>query len=242
MRLEVAQTGIVKSVKYKTDENGNQYTSLDVQSLSDLSIIKDVRNDNPLFSQYVPVVGQIVSVQRVGDYFTRVTGYFGSSTDVDTPINPGEFIMEGNGGSFVYLNNGGDLVAGDETLSNVVRLLNMVGISITGNALSLNISGIGQINITPENADTGSKNQIEIIKFDSNKKPVTKMVMTNDKVSINGPTVEMGTTNENPVNAGIVASTSPIIGTYSYDFMTGRPIPHSGQVSTIFDPSKDMMT
>jgi len=242
MKLEIAQSGVVKGINYKADSGGNPYITLDVQSLVDLSIIKDVMNDNPLFSQYVPVIGQVVTIQRVDQYFTRVVGYFGGVTDVDTPILPGEFLMEGGGGGFVYLNNGGDLVAGDETLSNVMRLLNMVGISITGNALSINIKNVGQINVTPENSDTGTKNQIEMIKFDSQKNPVTRVTMTDEKISINGPAIEMGMQRPTSINAGAVASVSPVIGTYSYDFMTGRPIPKSSEVSVKFDPTRDMIT
>jgi len=229
------QTGVVQAIHENIDVNGNRAVTLDVQSFTDLSIIRDVVIDSPLFAQYIPVIGQIVMIQRVDDYFTKVIGYFGS-TGFRAPIRSGEFLMEGNGGSFAYLNNGGDMVLSDETMSNVIRLLNMVGMSVTANAISLDIKGVGQLNITPQNPELETENKIEFIKFNDDKSVSTRFTITNDKIAIDGPRVEIGL-KDNSIDAGTVVSQSKVFGAHSFCLVTGAPIPCAKDVRVKLDPT-----
>jgi hypothetical protein len=229
-----SQMGAVHAINDSTDERGNRLVTVDVQSFLDLSIIKDVAIDSPLFAQYIPVIGQIVMISRTDDYFTKITGYFGSRA-FTAPIQPGEALIEGHGGGFMYLNNGGDVVVGDETLSNVIRLLNTVGITMTADAMSLDIKGVGQLNITPKNSDLKTENKIEFIKMDTDNKPVARFTITDEKIAIDGPKVEIGL-KENTVDTGAVVSQAQVNGTHSFCFVTGQPIPCARDVRVKIDP------
>lgn len=229
------QVGIIHAIHDNTDANGIRNVTVDVQSLSgDLSIIPNVVIDSPLFAQYIPVIGQLVMINRVEDYFTKIMGYFGSKA-FTAPIQPGEALIEGHGGGFMFLNNGGDVVVSDETLSNVIRLLNMVGISITANAVSLNIKGVGQLNITPQNTDLNTENKIEFVKFGPNKDPIARFTVTDEKISIDGPKVEIGL-QQNTLDTGVVLSQAQTYGTHSFCLITGAPIPCAKDVRTKIDP------
>jgi hypothetical protein len=219
------QSGIVRAINYKSDKQGNRLITLDVQSLEEMSIIRDVAIDSPLFAQYIPVIGQIVLLQRVGSTFTKVMGYFGDRL-FHAPIQPGEALIEGHGGGFMYLNNGGDVVVSDQVLGNVIRLLNTVGISVTADSISINVKGVGQLNITPVNADTGTKNSIEFIKVGTDNKPTAKFTVTDEKVAIDAPKVELGL-QTNTIEAGMVVSSSQVYGTHSICPITGQPIPRA---------------
>ena len=228
------QSGIVRAINYKTDKQGNRLITLNVQSFEDMTIINDVAIDSPLFAQYIPVIGQIVIIQRIGSTFTKVMGYFGDRL-FSAPIKPGEALIEGYGGGFMYLNNGGDAVISDQVLGNVIRLLNTVGISMTADSISINVKNVGQLNITPVNSDTGTKNSIEFIKIGPDQKTTAKFTVTDDKVSIDAPKVELGL-QTNPLEAGMVVSQSTVYGTHSQCPMTGLPIPRALHNTVKIDP------
>jgi len=228
------QCGVVTAINEKQDERGNRLVTVDVQSFEDLSTIKDVAIDSPLFAQYIPVVGQIVMIQKVGNYFAKVMGYFGSRV-FQAPIQPGEALIEGHGGGFMFLNNGGDVVIADEVLGNVIRLINMVGVTITANAMSINVKGIGQINVTPEDSELGTKNQIELVKIAANGDKIN-LTMTDEKVMIDSPKVEVGL-RSNVFEAGAVVSTSQVFGTHSICPITGMPIPRAKNSTVRLSPT-----
>jgi hypothetical protein len=230
-----SQMGRVVAIKDKTDADGNRLVTLDIQTFTDFSIIPDVVIDSPLFAQYIPVIGQIVMISRIGDYFTKVSGYFGSKA-FTAPIKPGEALLEGHGGGFVFLNNGGDVVISDETLGNVIRLLNMVGITVTADALSLNIKGVGQLNITPERSDLSTENKIEFIKVDADSRPIARFTMTDDKIAIDGAKVEIGL-KDNTLDTGTVLSQTQVFGTHSFCMVTGAPIPCAKDVRVKINPA-----
>lgn len=194
--------------------------TMSIQSRLDGSVIPDVPIDTPLHAQYVPVIGQQVVLVR-SDYFTTVLAWLGTKK-FDAPIKSGEVMMEGSGGGFVYLNQGGDVLIADSAMSNVIKLLSTVGFQFVGDALSLVVKGIGQINIMED--------KIEIIKtIGPSDIETSKVTMTDTKVTVEALTVELG---EVPIGNGVF-SLSGIVGPYSFDWM-GQPIPGSGAVKMGF--------
>ena len=224
LAIPMLQAGVVKAVHITPQPNGGRIVTIDVQSFTDMSIIKGIQIEQPLNHQYIPIVNQQIILLRIGDFFTRVMvelaeAPFGATAD------PGEFLIEGGGGGFVYLNNGGDVYISDSVRSNYIKLLSSVGFSIVGDAISLLIKDIGKIIITPENSEIGAENEIRIEKINPNGEP-TIVKLTNDKVEIVSSRVEIGRDSDGP-KAGSVVSFSPRIGDYSVDPMTGDPIPSS---------------
>lgn len=229
------ELGTVKSVTMIDKPDGTRDVDLEVQSYADMSKMFKVKLDPSRHSQHIPIKDQIVAIFRT-PYFTRIFAEFG-----DQPFNPiiepGEVLIESQGGGFLYANNEGDLLLSDETLSNSIGLNNCAGLVITNDALVIHTKKVGQIVITPENVETGTEEKVEISKLDGLTKTVnTKITLTNDTVTIDAPNVKMGR-DLDPITGGSVVSFSPIIGDYSIDVMTGRPIPRSATVTqTIFAP------
>lgn len=191
-------------------------STLSIQSRLDGSVIPDVPIDASLHSQYIPVIGQQVVLVR-SDYFTSVISFLGTKK-FNAPIKSGEVMFEGSGGGFLYLNQGGDVVLADSAMSNVLKLLSTVGFQFVGDALSLVVKGVGQINIMED--------KIEIVKtLGPSDVVTTKVTMTDTKVTVEASTVELG---EAPIGNGVF-SLSGIVGPYSFDWM-GQPIPGSGAV------------
>ena len=225
------QLGVIRSVNI-TEENNVRKVRMNVMSFLDLFVLTDIPVDSPLHAQYVPVVGQYVLLLRASN-FTRVISYFGEEP-FKAPLQPGEFMSEGSGGGFLYLNGVGDATIGDACLSNVQRMLAGIGISITSTGYSLNVKNVGQINITPKDDVLGNEEQIEIIKTKDG--GVTgRIVLTNDKTMVYAATIELGKDpdiNSGDVKGGVICSRFPFAPTGSYDFdtMTGRPIPRSYSV------------
>jgi hypothetical protein len=190
------------------------------QSRLDGAVISNIPLDGPLHRQYIPVIGQQVLLLRLGEYGTRILAEFGERV-FNPPIQPGEVMMEGAGGGIVYLNQGGDVLLADNVLSNVIRLISAVGIQINGDALSIDIKGTGKIKILDD--------KIEVIKTTGEDEEVkSKITLTDDKVSIESDSVEIG---DNPLG-GVVYSLSNVPGDYSFDTITGRPIPGSTKHKT----------
>lgn len=237
------QTGIINAVRTKR-EDGRTFPVVDIQSHKDLGIIPEVQIDTPLSAQHIPRIGQIVAFTRTEKFGTRVTAVWGERP-FDAPLAPGEVLMESTGGGWIFLDNRGGIEMADETLSNVFKILSRVGILITADSLKINVKGVGEIIVTPEDSDRGTEDKIEIIKTQS-KLPVSKVTLTNNKVSIDSSAVEMGTLSSiNPIaqlKGGNVVSLSNQPGDYSVDIFTGRPIPASATVkSTIFpDPTGEI--
>ena len=237
------QSGIISAVRIE-QENGSPVARVDIQSYRDLSIIQNIKIDTPLHAQYIPVVGQNVTFWRIGNYFTRILAVHSEGTrQFDAPIQPGAILIEGSrpqepfGGGFLHLDTEGNAMLSDETLSNVIKLLSSIGVLITADSLSINVKGVGQINITPKNDKLGTEDRIEFLKLDGEidaENPVTKIVMTKEKIVVDGAEVEIGREDDS-IKGGTVVSQSGVTGPYSFDLFTGRPIPQSGTVkSTIF--------
>ena len=226
------QSGVVRAVNFQEQLGGGRIAFVDVQNFTDLSIFRDIQIDQPLNHQYIPVVGQQVMLLRVGDFFTRVLMElaeqpFGATTE------PGEILIEGGGGGFFYANNSGDIVLCDDVMSNLIELLSSIGISMTGDSLSINIKTVGKIKITPKSEELGTEEKIEFEKIKPTGTP-TKIVITNDKIEIESKGVTIGRFEDSP-RGGSVVSFSPIVGDYSIDILTGTPIPRSGTIEeTIF--------
>lgn len=230
------QSGIVNAIRMK-EEDGRTFPVVDIQAHKSLGIIKDVQIDTPLNAQHIPRIGQIVAFTRTEKFGTRVVAVWGERP-FDAPIDPGEVLMESTGGGWIYLNNSGDTIISDEVFSNVFKMLSNIGILVTTNALKIKVRGVGEILVTPEDSERGTENKIEIVKTKS-KVPVSKVTLTNDKISVDADEVEMGSLSSvNPLaqlTGGNVVSLSNVPGDYSVDIFTGRPIPASATVkSTIF--------
>jgi hypothetical protein len=190
--------------------------TVSAQSRFDGSVITNIAIEPSLHQQYLPTIGQQVILLR-SDYFTVVLAYLGTRK-FDAPIKAGEIKVEGSGGGFFYANRSGDVEIADADLSNVHKLIASVGWQFVGNALSLVVTGIGQINI--------KEGQIEIVKTTGQANiPTTKIVLTTDKVVVKAPTVELGVA---AIAAGVV-TTSGVPGPYSFDWM-GKPIPGSATI------------
>jgi hypothetical protein len=227
------ELGTVKSVTMIDRPNGSRDVELEVQSYADMNKLFKVRVDPSRHQQHIPVVDQIVAVFRT-KYFTRIFAEFGDQP-FNPVIEPGEVLIESQGGGFLHANNEGDMLLSDETLSNSVELNNAAGIIMLNDSLVIHTKKVGQITMTPENLETGTEEKIEISKlFGLTKSVNTKIVLTNDKVIIDAPNIEMGRSLD-LVTGGSVVSFSPLIGDYSIDLMTGRPIPKSATVTqTVF--------
>jgi len=194
-----------------------------VQSRLDGGIFT-IQLDSPRHRQYMPVVNQQVLILVLEDQpgsnrFARIIAEFGEQI-FDAPIQPGEVIFEGSGGGYLYLNQQGDAYLSDSAMSNVIKILSSVGISITGDKLSIDIKGIGQIAILND--------KIEITKVaGKGGQPIAKISMTNDKIDIDNISVNIG---KGPVFGGSVVSLAGVPGDHSIDFMTGLPIPGSATI------------
>lgn len=243
------QTGVINAIRFEPEEEGGRpIAKVDIQSHGDLSIIPDIKIDTPLNAQHIPTVGQVVTFMRTDNYFTRIIAVHGERP-FDAPIKPGEVMVESTGGGFMYLDNGGNVIVADETLSNVFKLLSQVGIVVTADSLVIDIKGVGQINVTPKDPlDPTSEEKIEFLKFSSivgPTKPTSKIVITNDEIVIDASKVKLGREQNtadpfaNPLvnpTGGVVVSRSPVVGEFSYDLFTGMPIPKSGTVESTFIP------
>lgn len=217
------QTGIVVAVRQPAGEP----PVVDVRSDLDLTIIPDIRIDTPLFAQQIPVVGQYVFLMRDAGFVTRIVAVFGERP-FDAPVTPGEVMVESTGGSFLYLNNSGDAMLSDETLSNVLKLISKIGVLIVGDTFSLNVKGVGQINITPQREDLGTEDVVELVKLGNSGQATATIRMTNEKIVIDGGRIEIGRASD-ALKGGAVVSLSGLIGEYSFDSF-GRPVPGSAVV------------
>ena len=231
------QLAVVKAVNI-LEANGARTIKVSVMSFSDMGIIPDIMLDSPLHMQYVPVVGQYVMILRTANNYTRIVAYSGEKL-FDAPLNPGEVMMEGSGGGFVHMNNAGDVIVGDSYLSNVMKVLSGIGITITADGYSLNVKKVGQINITPQDDKLGTEEKIELVKMKGSS--VTgRIVLTNDKTMVYSSAIELGKDPETPAGkveavlgkAGVVMSNFPgaPTGPHNVCFLTGAPIPCSGSV------------
>ena len=242
------QTGIINAIRFD-EENGRQVAKVDIQSHKDLSIVPDVKIDTPLHAQHIPHIGQVVTFMRTDSYFTRILAVHGERP-FDAPIKPGEVMMESTGGGFMYLDNGGNVLIADETLSNVFKLLSQVGMVVTADSLTIDVKGVGQINIIPKDeTDPSSESKIEFVKLNSSlgpDKPASKIVITDDKIVVDAAKVELGREQSlldpatNPLinpSGGVVVSRSLVTGEHSYDMFTGKPIPRSGTVTSTILPT-----
>lgn len=229
------QTGVVKAVRFKT-ESGRRVPFVDVQSHKGFDIVTDLRIDTPLFAQHIPRVDQVVTIMRTDNFGTRIIAVHGERP-FDAPIEPGESVVGGSGGSFAYFNNSGDVMISDAILSNVIKMLSKIGILIVGDTLSINIKGVGMLNITPKNDELGTEDKIELLKLQGGQSPedaVSKVTMTKDKIVVDNATVELGLESD-PIQGGVVVSQSQIPGAHSFDILTGWPIPSSAQVKAKFN-------
>lgn len=228
------QTGVVTAITIER-ESDRVDTYVTIRSNLDNSEIPHVYVDPPLYAQHTPVVGQRVMFIRMGNSFSKLIATFGERAKFEAPIEAGEVLIQSTGGGLLFLNNGGDVELSNEDWSNAIKMLSTIGILITANSLVINVKGIGEINITPQNAVLQTSDQIEILKKDG-EVTTSKVTLTNDKIIVSGSTVEIGTATD-PMKGGNVVSRSAVVGEYSYDLFTGLPIPKSGTVKSTIYPT-----
>ena len=210
-----------------------------------------VQLDNPTYKQYVPVPGQQVLALLISDdnttdmsatarrsYVARIVCEFGDeefNIQKSKPIQSGEIMVQGQGGGFFYADQSGNVMLSDKVMSNVLQLLVGTAINMMGNALSITIKDVGQINIIPK-SDSNPDAKIELVKKDSGGADIAKVTIQNDKIVVQGPQVEIGTKDIGYVQAGVVTSQSPVEGNHSLCFVTGAPIPCSKKVTAANTP------
>jgi len=203
-----------------------QVTSIDldqktisVQSRLDGSIIPSIQMQPAIHQQYVPVVGQQVMLFRIGNFFTGILAYLGSQPFV-RPVQSGEYLIESIGGGRAFFDQSGNVLISDRAFSNVVELLSSVGVQVTTDALSINIKGIGTVKIMED--------EIEVTKVTpTGDVPTATVTIKDGEVIVDSPTIKLGTA---PVIGAAVVSLSGVPGNYSFDLVTGQPIPGSTQV------------
>ena len=197
-----------------------------VQSYFDGSYIPDIPLDPAPYHKYIPIVGQQVLIQRSGNSSTRILTEFGTPKEpFSEPLQPGETMIKSIGHSYLYLDKKGNAMLSDSDLSNAIRLLSRVGIVMNGNALSIDIQGIGKLNILKD--DDGER--VELIKVKGkgkNTKPSVKITLKNDKILIDGASVELGLSSDSN-KGGVVVSQSGVPGPHNFCVVTGAPIPCS---------------
>lgn len=184
----------------------------------------EINLDVPQHRQYLPVPGQQVLLAKVMQSDVRIIAEFGNEApgvQASKPLQPGEIMTQGSGGGFFYADRAGNAIISDKFLSNVIQFLVGTSVSIVGDALTIDIKNIGRLNIRPA-ADDSDDDTIEIIKTDDDGVEVSKVIMTNDKIDVEGPVVNLGP----DVTGGVVVSNSGVPGTYSFDSL-GRPVPGS---------------
>ena len=87
--------------------------------------------------------------------------------------------------------------------------------------MAIKIKGVGEINIIDD--------KIEITKISgTDGTKASKVTLTDDKIEVDALTVNLGS----KPTAGVVNSLSGVPGSYSFDFVTGQPIPSSQSVKT----------
>jgi hypothetical protein len=208
--------------------------------------------DYPLSRQYVPVPGQIVLVLLLGDqksddmsrsssmsYDARIVCEFGDETlnvQKSRPLQTGEIMIQGQGGGFLYADQNGNAMMSDQAMSNVVQLLANTAISLVGDALSIQIKGVGKLNITPK-SDSNPDAKLELIKTDTQGAMKSRVVVQDDKVIMEGAIVEVGTKQIPYTQCGVVTSRSGVPGNHSFCLITGAPIPGSAQVTAANTPT-----
>jgi hypothetical protein len=172
-----------------------------------------------IHQQYVPVVGQQVMLFRIGDFFTGVLAYLGSQPFV-RPVQSGEFLIESIGGARAFFDQGGNVLLSDRALSNVVELLSSVGVQVTADALSINVKGIGTVKIMDGAITVTKVTPVGDV-------PTATVTIKDTEVTIDSLTVNLGVA---PTIGAAVVSLSGVPGSYSFDLVTGQPIPGSTQV------------
>jgi hypothetical protein len=210
--------GVTLQLGQVTSVNLDQKT-ISVQSRLDGSIIPGIQMQPATHQQYVPVVGQQVMLFRISDFFTGVLAYLGSKPFV-RPVQSGEYLIESVGGARAFFDQSGNVLLSDRALSNVVELLSSVGVQVTADALSINVKGIATVKIMDD--------AITVTKVTpTGDVPTATVTIKDQEVTVDSATVKLGTS---PVLGAVVVSLSGVPGNYSFDLMTGRPIPGSAQV------------
>jgi len=236
------QPGIVKNIRLITDDQGHRSFKADIQSFIDLQTYTNIPIDQPLYRQYIPVVGQLVTLMAIKSsngtgWFRRILTEMGETT-FPAVNEPGELVIEGSGGGFAYFNNQGDVIVKSSSSLNQVRVLALEGVTTIGQAIALEVPGVGRITITPQD-QLGNEESIKIEKESLAGK--TTILIKDDRIEIQGRNIVLGRSTDPllgtpTVQGGAVTSLSPVIGDHSIDLLTGRPIPRSGVVTTTIFP------
>jgi len=193
--------------------------TISVQSRVNGDVITSIPLQPAFFQQYVPVVGQQVMLYRIGSYFTGVLVYL-ASRQFRRPIKDGEFLIEGVGGGRAFFDNGGSVWLGDKMMSNVLKLLSSVGLQFVGDTMSIEIKGMAKITILDDEIVVKKVSKLGNV-------TTTQVTITDTAVVVDSPLVKLG---KAPVIGAAVVSLSGVPGNFSFDPITGQPIPGSTQV------------
>ena len=192
---------------------------ISVQSRINGDVITGIPLQPAFFQQYVPVVGQQVMLYRIGNYFTGVLVYL-ASRQFRRPIKDGEFLIEGVGGGRAFFDNGGSVLLSDKMMSNVLKMLSSVGLQFVGDTMSIEVKGIAKVTIKDD--------QVVVQKVSTLGNVTTAKVTIEDGVvTVDSPLIKLG---QAPVIGAAVVSLSGVPGNFSFDPITGQPIPGSTQV------------
>jgi len=207
-----------------------------ILSYFDGSYIPNIPLDPAPYHKYIPVVGQQVLIQRSGNSSTRILTEFGTPKEpFSEPLQPGETMVKSVGHSYLFLDSKGNAMLSDADVKNAIRLISRVGITMNGNSLSIDIQGIGKLNILKD--DDGER--VELVKVKGkgkNMKPSVKVTLKNDKILIDGAAVEIGLASDSN-KGGVVVSQSGVPGPHSFCVVTGAPIPCSQTTKATFIPA-----
>jgi hypothetical protein len=201
--------------------------------------------------QFMPEVGDRLMYVRYKDYIPVPIRFLGQADPKlrggNFPLAPGEFQLQSSGGSYVYLNDLGDVSIVDGSMLGSIKISNanrqiilqhitttiqtFNGISVTVDqdqqSISLNNSvqnlsvTMDQNGITIKNGATGG-----FVSINSN----GTTIQDSKAIYLQAPQVYIGpNATTNGSTFGLAVNSGPT-GDYPFDFMTGIPIPGSSSV------------